>query len=62
MNGTFGFHAYSSRGFSALQVSSSAIHGEFLLHSPTPNDSDQKETFALYLLPGEAQNRKVCLH
>lgn len=43
----------------SYSVSSSAIHGEFLLHSPTPNDSDQKETFALYLLPGEAQNRKA---
>uniref|UniRef100_A0A2N9I5N7 VWFA domain-containing protein n=1 Tax=Fagus sylvatica TaxID=28930 RepID=A0A2N9I5N7_FAGSY len=42
-----------------LKVSSSHIFGSVLLQSPSLGDIDQRETFCVYLFPGNQQSRKV---
>ena len=44
-----------------FQVSSSHIFGSVLLQSPSLGDIDQRETFCVYLFPGNQQSRKVGL-
>ncbi|KAJ3673168.1 hypothetical protein LUZ60_006542 [Juncus effusus] len=43
----------------SYNVHSNDIFGGILLQSPSFNDSDQRDTFCLYLLPGNNKNRNV---
>ncbi|KAJ8448267.1 hypothetical protein Cgig2_025191 [Carnegiea gigantea] len=53
-------HPWSQSDFEFLYtIYSSDMHGGVLLQSPSLNDLDQREMFALYLFPGDSQNRRV---